>query len=77
MIIDRKKLFRALQAFNLDNDIKTKNKLLSYSVVKLRNRMNQIISNEQDEHKIYCLRIYSNMILTFYYYYKLKKKYNY
>jgi hypothetical protein len=73
MIVDRKKVYRALKAFDIN--VNTKNQLISLDTKKLELHMNKKISKAQDKNIIFILEIYKNMILCFVNYYKLKNQY--
>jgi hypothetical protein len=74
MIIDRKKLFDALKAFQLSKEIKTKNALLNYDQAKLRRKINTTILNAECPKIKFILQVYKLMIVTFIKYYRLKIK---
>jgi hypothetical protein len=73
MIIDRKKIYRALRAFDIN--INTKNELLEIDQRKLEIHMNKKISKTQDKNLHFILEIYKSMIICFINYYKLKNEY--
>lgn len=73
MIIDRKKIYRALRAFDIN--INTKNELLEMDHTKLEIHMNKKISKTQDKNLHFILEIYKSMIMCFINYYKLKNEY--
>lgn len=73
MIIDRKKVYRALRAFDIH--VNTKNELNKLNQKKLEIHMNKQISKVSNKNMAFILEIYKSMILCFINYYKLKKNY--